>query len=146
MWTASLHAGPVHLPHSADQFICYIVIIVSWQPLWLWLYDSEGLLDTRALNVSWMEGSSHPLILSAVRTTHCSALWYWALQFPYQAVMHPVKMLSVVPLKEAPRILWPRPNFFSRLRWNRHRCAFFTRCWWKKSSRWGLWWCGPPGS
>ncbi|CAL8369561.1 unnamed protein product [Lota lota] len=38
------------------------------------------------------------------------------VQFPYQAVIHPVKMLSVVPLKKAPRILGPKPNVFSRLR------------------------------
>ena len=67
-------------------------------------HDPEGL--------SWHTGpcacpgcreALRALILSAVHTAHYSSLRHWAVQSPYQAAMHPVKMLSVVPLKKAPR-------------------------------------------
>ena len=56
----------------------------------------RAFLTHWVLYMSWMEGSSQPLILSAVRTTLYSAL----VRFSYQAVMHPVNMLSIVPLKD----------------------------------------------
>ena len=59
----------------------------------------------------------------AVRTTLCNALRSDAKQLPYQAVMQPVRMLSIVQLE---RIRGPMPNLFSLLRGNRRCLALFT--------------------
>ena len=45
-----------------------------------------------------MAGSLAPVTYWAVHTTLCSALWSEAEQLPYQAVMQPVKVLSMVQL------------------------------------------------
>ena len=77
----------------------------GWGPWWLWgpsWHTQE----------SWVEGSPYPLIPSAVPSLPFTAL---GRAVPVHGVMHPGKMLSVVPLKKAPGILGPKPNFFSRL-------------------------------
>jgi hypothetical protein len=45
-----------------------------------------------------MAGNLAPLVYCAVRTTLCSTLRSDAKELPYQAVMQPVKMLSMVQL------------------------------------------------
>jgi hypothetical protein len=45
-----------------------------------------------------MSGSSAPVMYWAIRTTLCSAMRLDDKQLPYQALMQPVKMLSVVHL------------------------------------------------
>ena len=51
-----------------------------------------------------MAGSLAPVMYWAIHTTLCSALRSEAEQLPYQAVMQPIKMLSMVQLYNFLRI------------------------------------------
>ena len=73
-----------------------------------------------------MAGSLAPVMYWVVRTTLCSALWLDAEQLPYQAVMQPVTMFSMVQLQNFLRIWGPMPNLFSLLRGKRCCRALFT--------------------
>ena len=74
---------------------------------------------------SWMAGSLATVMYWAVSTTLCSALGSDAEQLPYQAVMQPVRMLSMVQLYYLLRIWGPTPNLFSLLRGKSFCCALF---------------------
>ena len=73
-----------------------------------------------------MAGSLAPVMYWAVRTTLCSALWTEAEQLPYQAVMQPARMVSMLQLQNLLRISGPMPNLFSFLGGNRFCSALFT--------------------
>ena len=60
-----------------------------------------------------------PMMQWAIHTTLCSTLRSDAEQFPYQAVMNPVSMPSMVQLSNFLRIWRPMPNLFSLLRGKR---------------------------
>ena len=45
-----------------------------------------------------MAGSLASVMYFAIRNTFSSALWWEAEQLPYQAVMQPIRMLSIVQL------------------------------------------------
>uniref|UniRef100_A0A8C8EGL6 Golgi apparatus membrane protein TVP23 homolog n=1 Tax=Oncorhynchus tshawytscha TaxID=74940 RepID=A0A8C8EGL6_ONCTS len=62
----------------------------------------------------------------ADRTTLWRALWLRAVQLPYQAVIQPDRMLSIVHLQKFVSVLDANPNFFSLLRLKRYCCTFFT--------------------
>ena len=66
------------------------------------------------------------VIYWADRTTLCRAFRLRAVQLPYHDVIFPVRMVSVVPLKNVRRILGASPNFFSLRRWKRRCWAFFV--------------------
>jgi hypothetical protein len=61
-------------------------------------------------------------------TTLWRALWLRVVQLPYQAVVQPDRMLSIVNLYKFVRVLGAKPNFFSLLRLKRPCCAFYTVC------------------
>ena len=48
--------------------------------------------------------------------TFCSLLQSWAEQEPYQAVIQPERMLSMVHLEKLVRVVAGMPNFLSLLR------------------------------
>ena len=54
------------------------------------------------------------------------ALRLWAELLPYQAVIQPDRMLSIVHLYKFDSIFGDKPNFFSLLMLKRRCCAFFT--------------------
>ena len=58
------------------------------------------------MQIVWvaMAGSLAPVMYKAVHTTLCCALQSEAEQLPHQAVMQPVRMLSIVQLKNLLRI------------------------------------------
>ena len=57
-----------------------------------------AILSHRLVYRSWMTGSLSPVMYWAVHTTLCNTFWLDAEQLPYQAVMQPVRMLSMVQL------------------------------------------------
>ena len=54
--------------------------------------------------MSWMTGSSDPVMYWAVCITLCRAMLSRMVLLPYQAVMQPVKMLSMAQLYNLLRI------------------------------------------
>ena len=58
--------------------------------------------------------------------TFCSSLQSWAEQEPYQAVIQPERMLSMVHLLKLVGVLADMLNFLSLLRKYRHWWAFLT--------------------
>ena len=69
-----------------------------------------------------MAGSLAPVVYWGIRTTLCSA---FVEQLPYQAVMHLVKILSMVQLLNLLKIWGPMPNLFSLLKGKMCCCALF---------------------
>jgi hypothetical protein len=76
--------------------------------------------------MSWMAGSLAPVMYWAVCGTLCSTLRSEAEQLPYQAVMQPIRMLSMVQLYNFLRTWGTIANLFSLLRWKRCCRALFT--------------------
>ncbi len=58
--------------------------------------------------MSWREGSSPPTMCWAIWTILCRAFRLRVVQFPYQAEMQPVRMLSTVQL---PEDFWAQTEF-----------------------------------
>ena len=61
-------------------------------------------------------GSLPPVIRCADRTTLWRALRLRAVQLPYQVVIQPDRMLSIVLLEKFVSVLDDKPNFFSLLK------------------------------
>ena len=76
--------------------------------------------------VSWRTGHLPPVMRCADCTILWRALRLWAVQLPYQTVIQPDRMLSIVHLYKLVRVFGDKPHFFSLLRLKRGCCAFFT--------------------